>query len=581
MQQRLKDRPLCITYICGVSSPCITHSPTEPSGRAFFKQPLPLPDCIIEHSESKHQTRIIKARGSATSASCPSCRQPSQRVHSFTTRAPADLPLGGQPVQLQLSVRRFYCPNSTCERRTFTEQLPDLLAFRARSTQRLLEAQRSVGVALGGEAGARLLARLAMPTDPDTLLRLVRKAHVATAATPRVLGVDDWAMRKERTYGTILVDLEEHRVVDLLPDRTSETLSAWLREHPGVEILSRDRSTEYAKAAREGAPQAEQVADRWHLLLNLRQMLERYLPGVYERLKHLPDAATADSSVTPKRTRAYRRTGAEVVASRESRKRRLARFEEVKQLYTEGKNLSVISRELALDIKTVRTYAYADAFPERTRQPGPSILDPYLSYLNRRHQAGCENASQLWREIVQQGFPGSKRQVLRWMRETRQTPAPTTPGRYLEGVRTEKRTAVEEHTGAIPRLPSAKQLAWLFIQEPAKAPGKNAPILARVLQDAEVAQVYALARTFADFVRHKRPEALDTWLEGCAASSVNALSTFAAGIQQDYKAVRSALELPWSNAQTEGQITRLKFIKRMMYGRANFDLLRQRVLLAA
>lgn len=543
---------------------------------------LPLPSCIIEHAESKHQTRIIQARGSACSASCPSCRQPSERVHSFYSRAPADLPLGGQPVQLQLSVRRFYCPDATCERRTFTEQLPDLLAFRARSTHRLLEAQRSVGVALGGEAGARLLARLAMPTDPDTLLRLVRKVQVATAATPRVLGVDDWAMRKGRTYGTILVDLEKHRVVDLLPDRASGTLSAWLREHPGVEILTRDRSTEYAKAAGEGAPQAEQVADRWHLLLNIRQMLERYLPGVHERLKQLPSAAAADSeSGTSKRTRAYRRTGAEAVASRESRKRRLARFEEVKRRYTEGKNLSVISQELALDIKTVRKYAYADTFPERVRQPGPSILDPYLSYLNRRHQEGCENASQLWREIGQQGFCGSKRQVLKWMRETRLTPAPTTPGRFLEGVQTEKRTAVGENAEAIPRLPSAKQLAWLFIQEPTKAPNKNAPILAHVLQDAEVAHVYALARAFVDLVRHKRPEALDIWLEGCAASSVNALKTFAAGIRQDCKAVRLALELPWSNAQTEGQVTRLKFIKRTMYGRANFDLLRQRVLLAA
>lgn len=542
---------------------------------------IPLPSCVIEHTETKHQTRIIHARGSSTSALCPSCWQPSQRVHSFYTRAPADLPLGGQPVQLHLNVRRFYCPNATCEKRTFTEQLPNLLTFRARSTHRLLEAQRSVGVALGGEAGARLLARLAMPTGSDTLLRLVRKAQVETIATPRVLGVDDWALRKGRTYGTILVDLEKHQVVDLLPDRTSETLSTWLREHPGVEILTRDRSTEYAKAASEGAPQAEQVADRWHLLLNIRQMLERYLPGVYERLKQLPSPSTADSSVTLRRTRAYRRTGAEAVASYESRKRRLARFEGVKRRHAEGKNLSVISRELALDIKTVRAYAYAEAFPERVRQPGPSILDPYLSYLDRRHRAGCENASQLWREIKQQGFPGSKRQVLKWMRETRRTPAPTTPGRYLEGMRTEKRAAAGKPAGALPSLPSAKQLAWFFIQDPAKAPSKHARVLARVLQDTEVAHVYALVRTFVDLVRHKRPEALDAWLEGCAVSSVNALRTFAAGIRQDDKAVRSALTLPWSNAQTEGQVTRLKFIKRMMYGRANFDLLRQRVLLTA
>jgi transposase len=394
--------------------------------------------------------------------------------------------------------------------------------------------------------------------------------------------VDDWAVRKGRSYGTILVDLEQHQVVDLLPDRTSETLSTWLREHPGVEILTRDRSTEYAKGASEGTPTAQQVADRWHLLLNVRQMLERYLPGVYGRLKQLPNApAVALESDVSRRMSAYRRTKAEVVASQESREERLARYEEVKRYYQEGKSLSAISQELALNIKTVRRYASAHTFPERSKRTGPSILDPYLVYLKTRHQEGCENASQLWREIQQEGFPGSKRQVLKWMREQRLTPAPTTPGRYVEGVREEKRTAVRKNTGSTTRLPSAKQLAWLFVQEPSTLQKVDAETLSHVRQDAEVARVYEVARTFVDMVRQKQPMELDPWLETCAESSVKALRTFAAGIKQDYEAVRSALELPWSNAQTEGQVTRLKFIKRQMYGRAKFDLLRQRVLLAA
>lgn len=383
---------------------------------------LSLPGFTIEQVKTEPQRLIICARTNGLSASCPSCQQPSHRVHSLYSRAPADLPLGGLLVQLHLNVRRFYCHNARCKKRTFTEPLPDLLAFRARRTDRLIVAQRSVGIALGGEAGARLLTCLAMPTSPDTTLRLIRRAPLAVAATPRVLGVDDWAMRKGRTYGTILVDLEAHRVVDLLPDRTNQTLSAWLRAHPSVEMIARDRSTEYAKGASEGAPNAKQVADRWHLLLNVRQMVERYLPEVYGRLKQLPlvpGATSAKIESVPRRTRAYRRTKAEELASQESRKRRLACYEEIKRYCDDGKNLSVISRELAMDIKTVRKYASADAFPERTRQPGLSILEPYLSYLNARHQEGCENASQLWREIQQQGFPGSKRQVLKWMRDMR------------------------------------------------------------------------------------------------------------------------------------------------------------------
>ena len=173
------------------------------------------PGCVVHYIGFCDQKLTISAQSSSQSASCPSCQEPSHRVHSFYTRAPADPPLGALPVQLHLTVRRFYCHNANCEKRTFSEPLPDLLAFRARRTDRLAAAQRSVGVALGGEAGARLLARLAMPTSPDTTVRLIRKAQPTTVATPRVLGVDDWAIRKGRSYGTILVDLEKHRVVDL------------------------------------------------------------------------------------------------------------------------------------------------------------------------------------------------------------------------------------------------------------------------------------------------------------------------------------------------------------------------------
>ena len=195
-------------------------------------------------------------------------------------------------------------------------------------------------------------------------------------------------------------------------------------------------------------------------------MLERYLPGVYGRLKQLPYAPAADSeSVVPRRTRAYRRSRAEAIATQESRAKWLARYEEVKRQHQDGRSLSAISRDLDMNIATVRKYACAEAFPERSKHPGPSILDPFISYLDARHQEGCENASQLWREIQQQGFSGSKRQVLKWMREERRTPAPTTPGNYVERVREEKLTAVKK-TGVTPELPSAKQLAWLFIQEP-------------------------------------------------------------------------------------------------------------------
>ena len=235
---------------------------------------------------------VLTVTSTQAEARCPVCGQPSAHIHSSYVRHPSDLALAGHRVQLHLNVRRFFSANPTCERRTFAERLPNVMKPFARRTHRLAETLCALGLALGGKAGARRAEQLATPVSRDTLLRLVRQSDLPSTATPTILGIDDWAWKKGQSYGTILVDLEHRRVIDLLPERSADSVAAWLQQHPGVKIISRDRGGIYADGARRGAPEAQQVADRFHLLKNLREALEPLLNREHAHLPKLAISAT-------------------------------------------------------------------------------------------------------------------------------------------------------------------------------------------------------------------------------------------------------------------------------------------------
>lgn len=334
---------------------------------ATFQLPILLPDCEILSFQATGKGYMIQACLTTKQVSCPSCKHLSTRIHSCYTRHPADLPLSTMGVSLQLQVRRFCCINPTCPKRTFSEPCAPWLLPYARRTARLARVQQEVGMALGGRSGARLLKNLYMPTSHDTLLRLMRSWQPASIITPRVLGVDDWAMCKNRTYGTILVDLEKHQPIDLLPDRTSDSLKYWLQSHPGVEIITRDRSSEYTKGASQGAPQAQQVVDRWHLLQNFKQLLEEWLNRIRPSLTLLlwpqENDQTLHQGISP-HIQPSDRSQRECAASNFSRQRRLEKYQQVKRLQQAGWYIREIERELGMDRKTVRKYVNADHFPQ-------------------------------------------------------------------------------------------------------------------------------------------------------------------------------------------------------------------------
>lgn len=238
---------------------------------------LPDPTCLhLNLLDASETTITAVVTMTAEEAACPLCQRDSARIHSRYTRTVADLPWMGCAVRLELHIRRFFCPNPECTRQIFTERLPSVVAPYARRTTRLTDLFTLIGFALGGEAGKRLVAGMGLETSPDTLLRLIRAQPEEQAPTPRVLGVDDFSFCKRKSYGTILIDLERRVPIDLLPDREAATLKKWLEDHPGVEIISRDRGGSYADGARQGAPKARQGASRFHLLMNLSETMKTF-----------------------------------------------------------------------------------------------------------------------------------------------------------------------------------------------------------------------------------------------------------------------------------------------------------------
>lgn len=532
--------------------------------------PIALTGFDIQSVEEDEGRLAVQAYSTARKGICPSCGKESHALHGWHVRYPQDLPCVGRQLRFRLQVRRFRCANAGCKRQTFVERFGDWLAVYARRTERLTSLLRQIAREVGGEMGRRIMGWLPVETSGDTLLRVLKQWYQPPVVSPKAVGVDDWAIKRGQRYGTILVDLEQHQVIDLLPDREADTLAQWLQQHPTIEILTRDRSTEYARGMTKGAPQAQQVADRWHLLLNLRQMVERSIQHGYAELQQIPIAPEHTAAFQRNRS-PFHREKTHYLITEQHRQERWERYNQVQLLKDQGLNMSQIVRETGLARSTVRNYYHATIFPERKKAPPrPSKLDPYLPCLKDRLNEGIDNASLLFREIQKQGYSGSAYLVYRWVNGQRTTVSHHTIARH-------RNTALKTPHNT-PELPSVRQLAWLMVKAPECLEPEDNHRLAHIQQHLATSQLYLLVQRFRQLVKERQAEQLDRWLDDCQNTELTQLKTFAKGIQQDYDAIRAALSQPWSNGQTEGQVNRLKFIKRQMYGRASFELLRARVL---
>ena len=510
-------------------------------------------------------------------ALCPLCTTPTRRLHSHYERTLADLPWAQYRVSLQLRVRKWFCRTRACQRRIFTARLPTVAAPWARRTLRLAQRLLALGRARGGKAGVQLGRAWDVVMSRTTLLRVLRKRPALSCPTPRVLGVDDFALRQRHTSGTILVDLERRQPVALLPDRTAETLAQWLREHPGVQVIARDRSSTYAEGARQGAAAATQVADRCPLWQNLAEALEpvftthaRALQAVNAARRPqpvlLPDGTVA-VAVPPPPT-----PSAEEARAPQRTARRQARYDAAWTLHRQGWSTAAIAAQVGCSRRTIERSLQRPTWPGRQhrRHYGRSGLNPYQALLLEHGNAGCHTAIQLFQAIRLRGYPGSYRRVTASVSRIRQAQGipPRRQGRR-------QRLPVVAEPVSQPLTP--RRATWLVLRRAEQRTEAEAQQLAQLhAQSAEVAEAIDLAQDLTALVRQRQPECLDPWLTRATASTLEAFQRFASGLQEDSKAVKAGVTLPWSTSPVEGHSNRLKMVKRQRFGRARLDLLSRR-----
>jgi transposase len=523
---------------------------------------------VIEAIEVGSEQVRIAVSSRSTVATCTRCGTDSDRVHSRYERTLADAAIAGQATSLRLRVRRFACQSADCPTRTFVEQIPGLTARYSRRTPLLRGMLEAIALALAGRAGARLAAGLGLPVGRNTLLRLVRALPEPPVGPVTVLGVDDFALRRGHVYGTILMDVVGRRPVDVLADRESDTVAEWLRAHPGVEVICRDRGGAYADAARTAAPDAVQVADRWHLWHNLAEHVEKTV-AAHHRCLHTDaaddqtdarvpsDPPAVDLAKAADAAQAQRVEQSGLVA------RTRVRYQAVQALKAQGKGIKTIKRELGLAKETVRRFYRAATVEDLLAKPRagrPSVLDAYKPYLHERWNAGVHTASTLYREIVERGYRGSQATVAAYL-------APFRP--------------LGAAPPAKPAVPKVRTVTSWMLRRPDELDDEEQANLKQVLAACPHLDAVAThVRDFAQMLTDRHGDRLDAWMNAVEADDQPQLHRFVTGLRRDYDAVRNGLTLPHSSGVVEGNVNRIKMIKRQMYGRAGFDLLRKRILLA-
>lgn len=560
----------------------------------LFKELLPSQEHLkLQDYELDREHKCIKLFVQSTQAenACPLCNHSAHRTHSHYRRRLADLAWADYTIAIEIRVRKFFCQNADCQRRIFTERIPDVMKPWARRTGRLSQQLYEIALRLGGAAGAKLSRKLCCGASRNTLLRLLMKQPLPSYPIPKTLGVDDFAFRKRQTYGTILVDLDQRRPIALLNGRDAKSLGEWLSRHPGIEILSRDRSSVYKSGMSQGAPTAIQVADRFHLIQNLAEVLEQVFRSQISELRRITSTSTdrkdgeeresSSSEVEPLRVIEPLPTLLENLAipMETHYQHRRALHHIVWQLFEQGWSTAAIAQYVGMSIRTVQRDINKPQPAEAQRRSdyGKNLVSPYRNYILQRCVPGRRCVG-LLKDLRAQGYKGSERTLSRYL--NRLAKGEPKQEKTLQSLPALPRMSAPQPAPWCPPL-SANRATWLVLSKAGLRTSEEKQWYEALQLAPQFAPAIELAQSFVRLIRERQPKQFEAWLEQALQSKIAAFINFATGLKEDFEAVQAAMELSVSNGQVEGQINRLKLLKRQMYGRAGTDLLMRRFLLAS
>ncbi|WP_158569036.1 ISL3 family transposase [Chitinophaga silvisoli] len=482
-------------------------------------------------------------------------------VHSFYRRRIKDLPAFGNEVILNLLCKKFFCKNDDCDRSIFTERFNDHFKPYSRLSIRLTSKLLKTGLLTGGNVGSRICRLHCINISASTILRIVHKTPIVPLVAPKILGIDDWAYKKGDRYGTALVDLEKHRIIELLPDRDSNTIKNWLINNPGVEIITRDRYSNYAKGATEGCPEATQIADRFRLLQNLSEALKKVLDRNYKTYKQMFET----TNLIKRCENISKPLDILPISLPLGYNKRLIQMEEVKMRHRKGESLRKIASSVNLDRKTVARYLQLEEPPIKVTPPKYNFSE-FTSYiLEFINKSEGTPIKLLINEIKKMGYNGGFTTAYKFIREN------------FKVHNAKSKPAIAKH------LYFPAKAALLLSQSPSKLSTLQNEIVTTICSATpDIKQASILSRQFRNLLILKRgglTKRFEIWIGKALRCKASEIRSFAKGLLSDFSAVHNAILYKWSNGQVEGQINKLKTIKRQMYGRCSFDLLKRRLIM--